>query len=361
MMKNYYQLLGLDIDASIADVEEKYQILIKEFDPSIHEDDLKDYFKLELEKVQDAYSKILLNHKKEGLDTFLNEDREPISLPKTISDSYKLLKLKEDATLGEITNGYKILIEEFNPDYQSEELKEFFKKEQEKVTNSYKKIIIYLSTLNVEKENDTSEENDSINNKDTEDSDNINISEEIDFEAIEDSNSESVKVKLKESDEILVLTKEEWFNVVNNNEAHLYEVLYDLEDSITQSETNNSSYNKSGIKKYFSFDNEPITGWTFFWRNILGAFGLIAFILPGLWIWAANGYKRAGTFNWSNNMRVISSIAIIIAQISNFLAQDPSYYQTELNLFDIIAIPCSVLVFILLVKNGNKHLHNNNI
>ena len=244
-MKIYYQLLGLDIDASIADVEEKYQILIKEFDPSIHEDDLKDYFKLELEKVQDAYSKILLNHKKDGLDTFLNEDREPISLPKTISDSYKLLKLKEDATLGEITNGYKTLIEEFNPDYQSEELKEFFKKEQEKVTNSYKKIIIYLSTLNVEKENDTSEENDSINNKDTEDSDNINISEDIDFESIEDSNSESVKVKLKESDEILVLTKEEWSRVINNNEAHLYEVLYDMDDNNTQKGNNNQSMFKN--------------------------------------------------------------------------------------------------------------------
>ena len=245
MMKNYYQLLGLDIDASIADVEEKYQILTKEFDPSIHEDDLKDYFKLELEKVQDAYSKILLNHKKEGLDTFLNEDRDPILFPKTISDSYKLLKLKEDATLGEITNGYKILIEEFNPDYQSEELKEFFKKEQEKVTNSYKKIIIYLSTLNVEKENDSSEENDSINNKDTEDSDNINISEDIDFESIEDSNSESVKVKLKESDEILVLTKEEWSRVINNNEAHLYEVLYDMDDNNTQQGNNNQAMFKN--------------------------------------------------------------------------------------------------------------------
>lgn len=234
-MKNYYQLLGLDQDASIVDVEKKYQILIKEFDPSIHEDDLKGYFKLELEKVQDAYSKILLNHKKEGLDTFLNEDREPISLPKTISESYKLLKLKEDATLGEISNRYKILIEEFNPDYQSKELKEFFKKEQEKVTNSYKKIIIYLSTLNDKKENETSEENDSINNEDTADSDNINISEDIDFESIEDSNSESVKVKFKESDEILVLTKKEWSDIVSNNEAHLYEVLYDLDDNNNQS------------------------------------------------------------------------------------------------------------------------------
>ena len=244
-MIKYYKILGLDQDASIADVEEKYQILIKEFDPSTHEDDLKQYFKLELEKVQDAYSKILLNHKKEGLDTFLNEDSETISLPKTISDSYKLLKLKENASLGEITNSYKILIDEFNPDYQSDELKEFFKKEQEKITNSYKEIIIYLSTLNDKKENENSEENDSIENDDTTDSDNINLSEDIDFESNENINSKSVKVKLKESDEILVLTKEEWSSVVKNNETHLYEVLYDLDDHNSQKVNNNQSMFKN--------------------------------------------------------------------------------------------------------------------
>lgn len=244
-MKNYYQLLGLDQDASIADVEDKYQILIKEFDPSIHEDDLKDYFKLELEKVQDAYSKILLNHKKDGLDTFLNEDHIPISLPKTISDSYKLLKLNEDATLGEISNKYKILIEEFNPDYQSEELKDFFKKEQEKVTNSYKEIIIYLSTFNDKKENENSEENDSINNEDTTDSDNINLFDNIDLISSEDLNNETIKVKFKESEKILILTKEEWSQIENNNEAHLYEVMYDLDFNNTKKDNNSQSMFKN--------------------------------------------------------------------------------------------------------------------
>ena len=110
------------------------------------------------------------------------------------------------------------------------------------------------------------------------------------------------------------------------------------------------------MKKYFIFDNEPITGWTFFLRNLLGCLGLILFIVPGLWIWAANGYKRAGAFDWSNEMRVFSAIAVVLAQVNNLLARDQSYMDTPMNLFDYIALPCGVLVFILLVKNGNKKL-----
>ena len=110
------------------------------------------------------------------------------------------------------------------------------------------------------------------------------------------------------------------------------------------------------MKKYFRFDNEPITGWSFFLRNLLGMLGLIVFVLPGLWIWAANGYKRAGAFKWSNEMRVISAIAVVLAQVNNLLSRDQSYMDSPMNLFDYIALPCGILVFILLVKNGNKNL-----
>jgi hypothetical protein len=110
------------------------------------------------------------------------------------------------------------------------------------------------------------------------------------------------------------------------------------------------------MKKYFSFDNEPITGWSFFLRNLLGMLGLIVFVLPGLWIWAANGYKRAGAFKWSSEMRIVSAIAVVLAQVSNILSRDPSYVNSPMNIFDYIAIPCGILTFILLVKNGNKLL-----
>lgn len=110
------------------------------------------------------------------------------------------------------------------------------------------------------------------------------------------------------------------------------------------------------MKKYFQFDNEPITGWSFFLRNLLGLLGLIIFILPGLWIWAVNGYKRAGAFKWSSEMRVVSAIAVVLAQVGNILYRDPSYMNSPMNIFDYVAIPCGILTFILLVKNGNKKL-----
>jgi len=109
------------------------------------------------------------------------------------------------------------------------------------------------------------------------------------------------------------------------------------------------------MKKYFTFDNEPISGWTFFWRNIIGTFALIIFIIPGFWIWSANAYKRAGTFQWSKEMRILCVFAIIISQVSRFLSQIPEYMATPMNAFDYLALACSILIFILLVKNGNKN------
>ena len=111
------------------------------------------------------------------------------------------------------------------------------------------------------------------------------------------------------------------------------------------------------MKKYFSYDNEPISGWTFWWRNIFACFGLILFIVPGVWMWAANGYKRAGTFNWSQEMKIISAFSVVISNIANLLSRNRSYISSDINLFDIIAIPFSILSFILLVKNGNKYLN----
>ena len=110
------------------------------------------------------------------------------------------------------------------------------------------------------------------------------------------------------------------------------------------------------MKKYFTFDDEPITGWSFFWRNLLGIVGLMLFILPGLWIWAANGYKRAGAFRWSKEMRITCAIGVVVAEVSNILTQMPEYMEAEMNPFDYIAIPCAILTFILLVKNGNKNI-----
>lgn len=210
-MKNYYQVLGLDNNASIVDVEEKYQILINEYNPNIHEDELKNYFKLELDKVHEAYSQILKGfdsniHENELInDAVFNENHKSILLSKTISDSYKLLKLNEDATLAEIINKYKLFIEEFNPDYHSDELKDFFKKEQKKITNSYQIIIKYLSTLNDLKENDTSEQINLTNNENSLNYDSINISddEEINCDD-EEMNFKELENNIKSNSELYI-------------------------------------------------------------------------------------------------------------------------------------------------------------
>jgi len=116
------------------------------------------------------------------------------------------------------------------------------------------------------------------------------------------------------------------------------------------------------MKKYFTFDDEPISGWMFFGRNLLGAVGMI-FIIPGLWIFAANGYKRAGTFQWSKRMRITSAIAVVLTQVTFLLTQKLSEKLPDMNhLNDIVILLLllqffsSIITLILFFKNGNKNL-----
>ena len=61
---------------------------------------------------------------------------------------YKILGLKLGATLDEVEEKYKELLKEFDPEKQSEDLKEFFSVEYEKVKEAYNEI--YLSLINTE-------------------------------------------------------------------------------------------------------------------------------------------------------------------------------------------------------------------
>ena len=72
-----------------------------------------------------------------------------------MKENYKTLGIKVGATLEEVEIKYRKLLKEFDPKKQSEDLKEFFKSEQEKVKSAYKEISLSLvSTENVEKEID---------------------------------------------------------------------------------------------------------------------------------------------------------------------------------------------------------------
>ena len=103
------------------------------------------------------------------------------------------------------------------------------------------------------------------------------------------------------------------------------------------------------MKKYFSFDNESISGTTYLLRLFLSAFLTIIFI--GLWLGAATGYKRAGAFGWKNDLRILCAIAVPIHIILNALANELEF---ESPTFAMFAIGISVLHLILLFKNGNK-------
>ena len=60
-MKNYYKILGLKSGSTLDEVEEKYNDLLKEFDPSKQPDELKEFFTSERQKVKDAYKEISLS------------------------------------------------------------------------------------------------------------------------------------------------------------------------------------------------------------------------------------------------------------------------------------------------------------
>jgi preprotein translocase subunit Sec63 len=60
-MENYYKILGLKLGATLDEVEEKYNKLLKEFDPEKQTDELREFFTSESEKVKDAYKEISLS------------------------------------------------------------------------------------------------------------------------------------------------------------------------------------------------------------------------------------------------------------------------------------------------------------
>ena len=75
-MDQYYKILGLEVGANLSEIEVKYHLLMEEFNPDNQEDDLKNFFIGEQEKVKEAYNIIYdsLNLKKNTTDS----DYEPI-------------------------------------------------------------------------------------------------------------------------------------------------------------------------------------------------------------------------------------------------------------------------------------------
>jgi len=101
------------------------------------------------------------------------------------------------------------------------------------------------------------------------------------------------------------------------------------------------------MKKYFIFNNEPISGSNYIIRLIVGSLLIILFGL-GLWVIAATSYKRAGAFGWSKTFRIICSILIPIFSIFNLLSDELAPL--------IVSLSLTALHLTLIFKNGNKTL-----
>ncbi len=106
------------------------------------------------------------------------------------------------------------------------------------------------------------------------------------------------------------------------------------------------------MKKYFLFDDEPISGVNYVRRMLVGYFLII--ILIGFWITAATAYKRAGALGWKKEVRIIVAILIPILTISKALGKTKGYSDLPINLFDIFALIALVFHIILYWSNGNK-------
>ena len=79
-MEQHYKILGLEEGATLKEVEDKYNELLKEFDPEKQEEALQELFKSEQEKLKEAYKEISLSFikKEEAIEKEIEELEEEI-------------------------------------------------------------------------------------------------------------------------------------------------------------------------------------------------------------------------------------------------------------------------------------------
>ena len=105
------------------------------------------------------------------------------------------------------------------------------------------------------------------------------------------------------------------------------------------------------MKKYFLFDDEPISGWGYLLRILVSS--LLVFLLVGFWTASATAYKRSGALGWKKDIRIASAVLIPIHVFLNVLP-DEIYETTNSGTFFMIVLVLGLLHLILLFKNGNK-------
>jgi hypothetical protein len=97
-MEQHYQILGLETTASLEEIEKKFNVLYKEYNPEKQEGDLKEFFKSEQDKVKEAYKEICLHLIREKEEEEEEEEEEEAEEEEFDweEDKDKVIKEKED-------------------------------------------------------------------------------------------------------------------------------------------------------------------------------------------------------------------------------------------------------------------------
>ena len=113
------------------------------------------------------------------------------------------------------------------------------------------------------------------------------------------------------------------------------------------------------MKNLFLFDNEPISGVDYLLRRfiayviyLVSSYFIVIFVLLGVWIDAATIYKRAGSFKWGKDFRIICSISIPLVLIINSAGVLPD----NNGILSLMILVNLVLNFIFIFKDGNRDL-----
>jgi hypothetical protein len=89
-------------------------------------------------------------------------------------------------------------------------------------------------------------------------------------------------------------------------------ILHEITESIKMT----ANPEKSGFfKKYFTYDNEYISGTTYFNRLILWIFLSVFLLLPGLYWIGIIAFKRGKSLGWNNLTCYITSILLALSPI----------------------------------------------
>lgn len=97
-MEQYYKILGLETASTLEEIEKRFNVLSKEYDPEKQEGELKEFFKSEHDKLQEAYKEICLHliRKKEE-----EEKEKEIIIEDKVIEEVTEEKVREEKSEGE--------------------------------------------------------------------------------------------------------------------------------------------------------------------------------------------------------------------------------------------------------------------